>query len=161
MFAPMPTTALVRLHGDPEQPVPAASGHTMVSALGADGTAAFVAAAGPDSNSSLLLAELRQLGGALGRAPEQHGALARLDAEFAVLGLGIAATPEAGAAIVASARTLTEALEPWSTGSRYLNFCETPTDTRTAYEADGFAKLQAVRSQVDPGRLLHANHQLV
>ncbi len=160
MFAPMPTPALVHLHGDPEQPVPVASGHTMVEELGADGTAAFIAAAGPDSNTSLLFAELRQLGGALGRAPEGHGALAKLDAEFAVFGVGIAATPEAGAAIAASARVLTEALQPWSTGSHYLNFSETPTDTRTAYDAEVFAKLQAVRSQVDPDRLLHANHQL-
>ena len=75
MFAPMPTPALVRLHGDPEQPVPVASGHTMVDSLDAGGTAALVAAAGPDSNSSLLFAELRQLGGALGRVPEVHGAL--------------------------------------------------------------------------------------
>ncbi len=160
MFAPMPTPALVRLHGDPEQPVPVASGHTMVDSLGAGGTAAFVAAAGPDSNSSLLFAELRQLGGALGRVPEVHGALAKLDAEFAVFGAGIAGTPQDGAAIAASAHALTEAMEPWSTGSRYLNFAETPTDTRAAYEAESFARLQAVRAQVDPHRLLHANHQL-
>jgi hypothetical protein len=160
MFAPMPTPALVRLHGDPEQPVPVASGHTMVGELGADGTAAFVAAAGPDSGSALLFAELRQLGGALGRVPEEHGALARLDGQFAVFGVGIAATPEVGAAVEDSARALTEALRPWSTGSRYLNFSETPTDTRTAYEAETFARLQAVRAQVDPQRLLHANHEL-
>lgn len=156
----MPTPALVRLHGDPEQPVPVASGHTMVGELGAGGTAAFVAAAGPDSNSSLLFAELRQLGGALGRVPEEHGALAKLDAQFAVFGVGIAATPELGAAVVADARALTEALQPWSTGSHYLNFSETPTDTRTAYEADSLARLRAVRAQVDPHRLLHANHEL-
>jgi FAD/FMN-containing dehydrogenase len=160
MFAPMPTPALVHLHGDPEHPVPVASGHTMVGELGAAGVAAFVDACGPDSGSSLLFGELRQLGGALGRVPEEHGALAKLNANFAAFCVGIAPTPEVGAAVAASARTLTDALEPWSTGSRYLNFSETPTDTRTAYEAESFARLQAVRAQVDPDRRLHANHEL-
>jgi hypothetical protein len=63
-------------------------------------------------------------------------------------------------AIVASARTLTDALEPWSTGSHYLNFSETLTDTRTAYEVGSYARLQTVRAQVDPHRLMHANHEL-
>ncbi|MDX6691182.1 MAG: hypothetical protein QOG15_2639 [Solirubrobacteraceae bacterium] len=160
MFAPMPTPALVRLHGDPETPVPVASGHTMVGQLDAAGVAAFVGAVGPDSGSSLLFGELRQLGGALGRDGEEHGALAKLDAQYAVFGVGIAPTPEVAAAVAADARAMTGAVEPWSTGSRYLNFSETPTDTRTAYEAASFARLQAVAEQVDPHRVLHANHQL-
>jgi hypothetical protein len=160
MFAPMPTPALVRLHGDPETPVPVASGHTMVGQLDAAGVAAFVGAVGPDSGSSLLFGELRQLGGALGRDPEEHGALTKLDAQYAVFGVGIAPTPEVAAAVAADARAMTGAVEPWSAGSRYLNFSETPTDTRTAYEAASFARLQAVAEQVDPHRVLHANHQL-
>jgi len=161
MFGPMPTPALVRLHGDPEQPVPAASGHAMLSELPADAVHAFVEAAGPDSGSPLLVAELRQLGGALGRVPDEHGALPKLDAEFAMLGVGIAATPELGVAIAAHAHGLAEAMGPWSTGGNCLNFSEEPTDTRTGYTPDAYRRLQDIRRQVDPDGVFHANHPIV
>jgi FAD/FMN-containing dehydrogenase len=160
MFGPMPTPALVRLHGDPEQPVPAASDQALLAELPADAVQAFVAAAGPGSDSPLLFSELRQLGGALGRVPEEHGALPKLDAAYALFSVGIAATPELGIAVAAHARAVTETMEPWSTGGSYLNFAESRTDTRTAYESETYCRLQAVRAQVDPARLMHANHEI-
>ena len=51
----------------------------MLGPLDAAAIASLVDAAGPQSGSSLLVAELRQLGGALGRPPQDAGALAALD----------------------------------------------------------------------------------
>jgi len=160
MFGPMPTPALVRLHGDPEHPVPAASGHAMLSELPADAVQAFAAAAGPGSGSPLLAAELRQLGGALGRVPDDHGALPKLDAAAALFAVGIAATPELGIAVAAHARALAETMEPWSTGGTYLNFAEQPTDTRTAFPSETYQRLQSIRRQVDPDAIFQANHPI-
>ncbi len=160
MFAPMPTPGLVRLHGDPEQPVPFASDHAMLAELPDDAVAAFVAAAGPGSGSPLLAAELRQLGGALARVPDVHGALPKLDAAFALFGVGIVATPELGIAVAGHARVLTATMEPWSTGSRYLNFSETGSDARSAFDAESYSRLQAVRAQIDPSGVLQANHEI-
>jgi len=160
MFGPMPTPGLVRLHGDPEQPVPAASHQAMLAELPPEAVHALVAAAGPDSGSPLLFAELRQLGGALGRVPEEHGALPALDAAYALFSVGIAATPELGVAVAAHARAVSETMEPWSTGGSYLNFAETRTDPRSAYPAETYSRLQAVRAQVDPSGLLQANHEI-
>jgi len=160
MFGPMPTPALVRLHGDPEHPVPAASGHAMLSELPADAVQAFAAAAGPGSGSPLLAAELRQLGGALGRVPDDHGALPKLDAAAALFAVGIAATPELGIAVAAHARALAETMEPWSTGGTYLNFAEEPTDTRTAFPSETYQRLQSIRRQVDPDAIFQANHPI-
>ncbi len=161
MFAPMPTPALVHLHGDPEEPVPVAeSGHAMIGELDDAAVEALVAVAGPESGSALLFAELRHLGGALSRVPDEHGALPKLDAQHALLGLGIAATPEIGAAAARHARALVEAMEPWCNDRRYLNFSETPIDPRSAYEGESFTRLQALRAQVDPHGVLHANHEI-
>ncbi|HEU4755490.1 MAG TPA: hypothetical protein VFS72_02415, partial [Agromyces sp.] len=72
---------------------------------------AFVAAAGPDSDSVLLSAEIRHLGGGLRpeaahasaaeRGTPAPGAVAGLDAEYAVFGVGIA-VPGASEALAMS-----------------------------------------------------------
>jgi FAD/FMN-containing dehydrogenase len=160
MFGPMPSPALAHLHGDPENPVPAASGHALLGELPADAVSAFVQAAGPGSGSPLLAAELRQLGGALARVPEEHGALARLDAAYALFAVGIAPTPEIGAAVAGHAQALAGAMAPWATGTSYLNFAEVPTDVRSGYDEQTYARLRAVRTAVDPDGLIHANHPI-
>jgi len=55
---------------------------------------------------------------------------------------------------------VTETLKPWSTGASYLNFSEQSTDTSTAYAGDAYARPRAVREQVDPAGVLHANHPI-
>ena len=93
-FDMVPPVALSRLHNDPEAPVPVMSEHRLLGELPAEAIDAFVAVAGPDSGSRLLLAEIRHLGGALGVAAPGHGALARLDASYLLFGAGVAASPE-------------------------------------------------------------------
>ncbi|MCU1677137.1 MAG: linked oxidase domain protein, partial [Frankiales bacterium] len=58
-FSRMAAIDLGRLHGDPEGPTPAVSDAAMLGPLPAQARAAFVAAAGPSSGSSLTIAELR------------------------------------------------------------------------------------------------------
>ena len=79
----------------------------------------------------MLSVELRHLGGALGRAPEGHGALATLEGDFALFAVGIAPHPEAAAAIKAHLDVIEGAICEWDAGRRYLNFTESAVDTRT------------------------------
>ena len=64
-FDQIPATGLTRIAMDPEPPVPGLGHHRVLSELPDEAIDAFVEAAGPESDSPLLLAELRQLGGAL------------------------------------------------------------------------------------------------
>ncbi len=105
-------------------------------------------------------AELRQLGGALGRAPAAHGALATLDADYALFAVGVAPDASAGAAVAAHARRLTAAMAPWALDRAYLNFAENAVQTRRAYDEDSYRRLQDVRAQVDPTGLFLANHPI-
>ena len=159
-FGPMPPAGLIRVHGDPEHPVPAMSDHAMLGALPPEAVSAFVAAAGPDSGSTLLFSELRQLGGALGRPAPSHGALPMLDADFALFAVGMAMTPEMTAAAVADGRKLVEAMAPWTNGRSYLNFRETATDVATGYREDVIERLRRIRSAIDPHSVMHANHEI-
>ncbi|MGE5747551.1 MAG: FAD-binding oxidoreductase, partial [Solirubrobacterales bacterium] len=126
MFARMPAAGLVRIHMDPEGPTPATSATSMLGSLPEAAIQSFLAAVGPGSGTSLLMAELRQLGGALSRPHPGGGALPMLDAQFILFGGAIAATPEMEEQGYADAVALTEALKPYATGQNYLNFAEKP-----------------------------------
>jgi hypothetical protein len=159
-FGPMPPAGLIRVHGDPEHPVPAMSDHAMLGSLPSEAVSAFVAAAGPDSGSTLLASELRQLGGALGRPAPSHGALPMLDAEFALFAVGMAMTPEMTAAAIADGRRLVDAMAPWTNGRSYLNFRESPTDVASGYREDVVERLGRIRATIDPHSVMHANHEI-
>ena len=121
---------------------------------------AFMESAGPESGTSLLMAELRQLGGALGRPHDGGGVLSHLDGTFATFAAAIAPTPEIAAAGHADAVRFTSALQPFSTGGNYLNFAENAVDARSAYGADRWTQLKGIKSAVDPEGLLVANHRI-
>ena len=159
-FDRVPAPALSRLHMDPEGPTPAVSDNCMLDALPDAAVDAFLSAVGPDAQSTLLIAELRQLGGALARPHEGGGAVSKLDAQYAGFAAAIAATPEMAAQGHADAFHLTSALAPWTNGRCYLNFAENPVDPRTAYSGDTWLKLAGIRSAVDPDAVFLANHRV-
>lgn len=159
-FARIPAAALTRIHMDPEGPTPAVSGHLLLEDFDEAAAAALVEAAGAESGSTLLSAEIRHLGGALGRPDPDGGALDRLRGEYAGFFVAVAATPELGARGRADAARAVEALSPWGCGANFLNFSEEAIDPASAFEPDVLARLRAVRASADPlGRFL-ANHDL-
>jgi hypothetical protein len=159
-FARVPAKSLVRLHMDPEGGTPAVSDSAMLGSFPAAAVDAFLAEAGPDAQSSLLLAELRQLGGALGRPHEGGGVLNHLEAQFVSMGIAIAGTPEMAAQGHADAVRFTDALRPFANGRQYLNFAENPVDVSTGYRAEAWTQLKGVRCAVDPHGLFVANHPI-
>jgi FAD/FMN-containing dehydrogenase len=118
----------------------------------------LVAAVGPGAETHLLMAELRQLGGALRRVPEGAGALGALQADYVAYFVAIAPTPEIGAIGLADTARAVAAVAGAATGRRYLNFSEVPVDCSTGFDATGWARLQQVKAEVDPDRVFLANH---
>jgi FAD/FMN-containing dehydrogenase len=159
-FARVPAAALSRLHMDPEGPTPAVSGSIMLDGLPEEAIDAFLAEVGTGSTSTLLAAELRQLGGALGRAHHGAGALPRLDAAYAGFFVAIAATPEMATQGLLDAKRLEAVLAPWSRGRSFLNFSEGRVDTSKAFDHDVWVRLGNVRAKVDPDGVFVANHQI-
>ena len=159
-FDRVPARSLTRLHMDPEGPTPAVSDATMIGELTDAAVDTLLDEVGPGSTSSLLSAELRQLGGALGRAPKGHGALAKLDAAYSVFAVAVAATPEMAVQGQLDAHQLTAALRPWSTGRSYLNFAENAVDAKQGYDERTWLQLKGIRSAYDPDDLFVANHRI-
>jgi hypothetical protein len=159
-FGQIPTSQLSRINMDPEDPVPSFGHHAVVAELPDEAIDAFVEGAGAGSGMPLLLAELRQLGGAFARAPEGAGALDKLDGEFVMVGIGVPIPPNDPDAIQAGLDRLYDALEPWAGDGGYLNFAERPADLEAILPAETCSRLSEVKRKWDPDGLILANHVL-
>lgn len=159
-FGRVPAKSLVRLHMDPEGHTPVVSDSTMLDAFPEAALDAFLEAAGPGSGTTLLMAELRQLGGALGRPHEGGGVVSHLEGAFAVFAAAVAPTPEAAAQGQVDADRLTGALASYANGRSYLNFAEREVDTRSGYGADRWTQLKGIKSAVDHQGVIVANHRI-
>jgi FAD/FMN-containing dehydrogenase len=159
-FARVPAVSLTRLHMDPESPVPSIGWGAGLSGLPPASVDELLEAAGPDSGTTLFLAaELRQLGGALGRPQAGGGALDHLSARFIAAGGGLATTPESRRQTLADIARLEAALAPF-TGRPYLNMVDQHVEAATAYEPGTWQELLRIRQAVDPTRLFQASHEI-
>jgi FAD binding domain-containing protein/berberine-like enzyme len=156
--ATIPAAALQHVHMDPEHPVPGLGDGMLLDHLPAAGIDALVAAAGPGSGSPLLSVEVRQLGGALAEPAPGGGAVSHLDADFVVFGVGIAMSPEQGAAVSAHVGVVREALAPWEAETAYLNFAERDILGDYLFGPYAHHRLRAVKSAYDPADLFRSNH---
>ena len=159
-FGRVPARSLTRLHLDPEGPTPGVSDARLLGELTDTAVDTLLEQVGPGSTTSLVSTELRQLGGALGRAPEGHGALGRIDAAYGLFAVAVAATPEMAMQGQLDAHQVTAALEPWSTGRSYLNFAENAVDPRTGYDESAWLQLKGIRSAYDPDDRFVGNHRV-
>jgi hypothetical protein len=158
MLAIMPPSALGAINGDPPEPVPYAGDGGLLTDCPAEAVDALLAVHGPDAESALLSVELRHLGAAVARAPEDAGCLGAIDAPFAWFAVGFAPVPPARAAVEGAIDALHAALAPWDAGRRYMNFAERPAGGDVLLGSEVHARLRTVRATWDPeGRLL-ANH---
>src|SRR5262245_29414800 len=159
-FEMVPPAALSRLHNDPEEPMPALTEHRLLADLPAEAVEAFLAVAGPDSGSRLMMAELRHLGGALREVRPGHGALASLEAGYLFFGGGVAATPEMAAGLKAALPPFKAAMAEWDAGRGYLNFEESAAGSGSFYDEVTHRHLRRIKAQVDPGDLFMSNHPI-
>jgi hypothetical protein len=159
-FDMVPPVALSRLHQDPEEPMPALSEHRLLADLPAEAIDAFLAVAGPDSGSTLMMAEIRHLGGALREVRPGHGALASLEGDYLLFGGGLAATPEMVAGLQAALRPFKAALADWDAGRGYLNFEESSVSSRSFYDEVTHRHLRRIKAEVDPTDIFMANHPI-
>ena len=153
----IPMQELSHLHMDPEGPAPGVGDGTMLAEFGEDAIDAFVESV---VGSALLSAEVRHLGGAVGRAKPEHGALSHFEDEYLSFVLGIAPTPEAAEAAEHAVRTTLDALEPWAAAHMYSNFAETRRRSSSFHSETAHHRLKRIKAKVDPENVIRANHEL-
>jgi len=157
-FATIPVEQLQELHMDPPAPVPGHGDGMLLNDLPEYAIDQLVAVAGAESGSPLISVEVRHLGGALARKSPGHGALASIDADFALFAVGVAPTPEAKAAAKAHVECVQTAMSQWDAGRDYLNWTERRERGERLFGQITYRRLQAVKAAVDPDDLFRSNH---
>jgi hypothetical protein len=159
-FAMVPPNALGYLAMDPDSPMPYAGSSRILSDVSAAGIDALLETAGPGSGSTLASVELRSLGGALGRRTPGHGARPTLAGDYLMFAVGGVFSPKQHAVVSGQANAVSQALAPWDSGTRYLNFEEDSVDARVFFDEDSWRLLRALRTEWDPEGLFLANHEI-
>jgi FAD binding domain-containing protein/berberine-like enzyme len=150
--------ALSRMRMEPEQPVPAVGDGLTVDHLSADALDAFVDVAGAHAQFPLVSIELRHLSGELRRRRPEHGALASIDADYAMNAVGMVRSPELEAPARTQVEAVKAALAPWAASHMYLGFADTQQNTATFWTEQAYNRLRRIKTTVDPDDLIRSNH---
>jgi FAD/FMN-containing dehydrogenase len=153
----IPISELSRLHMDPDHPVPGRGDGMLLADAPHEAIDRMVSAS---VGSPLLSVELRHLGGAVAEEPPGHGAVAKLDAAFAMFALGAAPTPQAAEAVGAAAAAVRDALTPWDAGRMNLNFAQKATTGRRLFGEPVYRRLREIKARVDPDDVFRSNHPI-
>jgi hypothetical protein len=156
----MPAKDLSHLHMDPEQPTPALGDGLLLDTLAPAAIEELIRLAGPGVDSPLLVVEIRHIGGEMRRARPGNGALAAIDAGYAMICGGLIAGPESADAVGRSIRSILAAMAPWAAPQMYLNFAETSRDPAIFWDPGSYARLRQVKAAVDPQDRIRSNHPI-
>ncbi len=159
MWHAMPFTEADSISMDPRDPLPGKSSGMWLRSLSDAGIAALIQHASAAEGSPLILAEVRQAGGAIRKAQARSAAFGHRDAEFVMHVVGITPTPEAQHAVESCIASLKRGLQADEAGA-YMNFLEgeeARARTQAAFSDDTYHWLKHLKRKVDPhNRLNHA-----
>lgn len=160
-FAPVPINRLGEVAAEPTTPTPAIDWSTVLGRFDAAGIARLLEAAGDPARTSLNVIQIRHLGAAL-QVPSQGigGATDTVGGEYLVFAFGILAVPQLVDPIRGSIQVLAAACAPEASGRGTLTFLGAGMPRSTAHDDATLARLLAVKSSVDPNRIIRSNHPL-
>jgi hypothetical protein len=167
-FGVMPYREMDMISMDPVDPLGFYSHVELLHELSPEAIDKLVEVAGVESDSPLVMLELRQLGGALARPPADLSPIGRRDSKFIMVGLGInptpEATPEVAQRIQGHLARVAEEMRPYETGATYVNFLAlgdlTTERTRAAYSPEDWERLVELKDRYDPDNLFRFNRNI-
>jgi FAD/FMN-containing dehydrogenase len=151
----MPAKDLSLVNLDPADPLPYSGEGLLLTGLNAEAIDRMIEAF---VGSPLLHLEVRQLGGAAAVHASGHGVLDAIDQPFICFSFGLTFDAAALEAVDRQVRRLFEAIRPWDSGRRYLNFAESRTDPRSIYPVESYDRLRRAKTRYDPAGMFVANH---
>lgn len=157
----LPYTASGSIHNDPPVPGTFESGTTLLGEIDPTAVRAILDLAGPHVPVPHVV-ELRHLGGRLARPADVANAVGNRDARYALNIISRLERAEITDIRPAHERIF-EAIAPWSTGGRTLNFMNGENDARhvrSAYDAKDYQRLTEIKAVYDPENMFRLNHNI-
>jgi hypothetical protein len=105
---------------------------------------------------------VHQMGGAMSRVGPDATAFGSREAPFLMNYIGLWQDPGQDDANTAWVRAASDAMEPHSTGARYVNFLadEGEAGVRAAYGGETMVRLQSLKARYDPTNFFHLNQNI-
>jgi FAD/FMN-containing dehydrogenase len=105
---------------------------------------------------------IHQMGGAMARVPAGATAFGNRDAPFLMNYIGLWLDPAEDETNTAWVKAASDAMEPYTTGARYVNFLadEGEAGVRSAYEAETYTRLQNLKVRYDPTNFFRLNQNI-
>jgi FAD binding domain len=148
-----PYSELARVHSDPVGPMPVNSRSALLRDLPQSGVDALIGAVS-DHNPHTII-ELRALGGAIARGPQQPSAVCHRDAAFSLF-MSAPARPEADAATAEHTEQVLAAMAPWTMPGLLPNFAASgnPKTIARYYDPETAQRLSRLADCYDPDHVL-------
>jgi hypothetical protein len=149
------------IYNEPVAPGAVESGTAMLGELDATAVHAILGPADPQAPVPHIV-ELRHLGGRLAHPPAVENAVGNRDARYLLNVVSQLERADITRIQVAHARMF-EAIAPWSTGGRFLNFMNgenAATQVRSAYNAMDYRRLTDLKAVHDPENTFRLNHNI-
>ncbi|MEW1551250.1 bagremycin/ferroverdin biosynthesis FAD-dependent oxygenase BagK/FevA1 [Streptomyces tsukubensis] len=150
----MPYRRFAEIHNDPTFPIPYDERTTMLRELDRGAADDLLSLAGPGSDCTDIVVELRHLGGALGRPPATASAIDHREAAYCLSTLALPGSRPAH---------VVDGMAHRGTGRSYLNFLAGPGTAEAAergYSPAAYARLGDIKARYDPENLFRFNHNI-
>src|SRR5262249_61314015 len=108
-----------------DHPVPSVAEGVMLASLPAEAIGEFAGVFAGNSGRRLLAADLIHIGGEMSRARPGNGALAAIDADYAMVAVGMAPAAEPVPAVASAVDPARTAMSPWAARQVDLNLRDT------------------------------------
>jgi FAD/FMN-containing dehydrogenase len=127
-----------------------------------DGAIETIAAHAQTLPSPMGQLHIHQMGGAVSRVSAGATAFGNRDADFLMNYIGLWEDPAEDEANTAWVRAASDAMAPYGTGARYVNFLadEGEAGVRSAYEQETYVRLQSLKARYDPTNFFHLNQNI-
>jgi FAD/FMN-containing dehydrogenase len=160
--ADMPYAKVASIHNEPTDPLPYYERSIMLREFPAEAQDKMVELVGPDSNTTMWIAELRALGGAWDREPVVPNAVATRGLPYVLLGVEVGPLSEEQR-LKESIAALLDGMAPWQGDRRLVNNLapEEAADAVAIYGPERYERLARVKKTYDPTNMFRINHNVV
>jgi hypothetical protein len=160
--ADMPYTAVASIHNEPTEPLPYYERSIMLREFPVEAQDRLVELVGPDSASTMWIAELRALGGAWDREPAVPNAVATRGLPYVLLGVEVGPLSEEQR-LKESIAALLDGMALWQGDRRLVNNLapDEATDAVAIYGPERYERLAGVKKTYDPTNMFRLNPNVV
>ena len=154
-LGPLPLADVATIHNDPVDPSPSWSRGALLNDLDGEFATTVLQSVGAGVATPIMVTEIRHLGGATRHDVPEGSSVGGRASGFALSMVGMPDPSLFAEALPRATDALLTSIAPWISPQTTINFAGSPSaeDFARAWPADTFARLAAIRAEVDPDGL--------